>query len=133
MKDLKKEIKTYKGVEYALVLCADDDEAKPASWEKVDEKQWWNLEPTLKSQKFYERFLILWADAREMKDARMKDKYHTMELEAMRQIDWVIDKGLSSRAKFMWKETIFSLKILLLVTWILKEKIKKIWQGKQTL
>ena len=104
--ELRREVKKYYGVEYALILMCMDKEkyvdSCPPALGDVDPDLWWVVEYTKNSESLARSAQrgFLWIDTLGMRDARMQDKYNHCEMMAVTQINWLMGKYVSER--FWW-------------------------------
>lgn len=106
IKEIKREIKTYYGIEYAIALIGED-EWEPTDPEEKNPNQWWVLEYTKQSDRLArwgggKGFLL--ASTQDQKEARMKDKYHLCELRAVTDINWLLSKYYPTAIPYVWNE-----------------------------
>lgn len=108
IRTIRKEVRSFKGIEYQLVLNCVGDQKETKAEEKND-IQWWCVEYTDKSKKLAMSAFVgcLYYDSRFMLGARMMDKYHHCELQAMGVINYMCDKFLWERTKQFSKEVKF--------------------------
>lgn len=106
--EIKKETKKYYGIEYESILMAEGNQ-EPSSLGEVNDRQWWILRPTKKSEKMALAADpgILFMDTREMRGSRMQDKYNKIEIAAVTQINWVLGKYKWYRTKWLLKQIWF--------------------------
>lgn len=108
--EIRREVRKYYGVEYALILMCLDKTKYADSWSPtlgdVDPDLWWIVEYTKNSEKLARSAQrgFLWIDTLEMKDARMQDKYNHCEMMAVTQINWLMGKYVSERFRWIMNE-----------------------------
>lgn len=102
---MREEIREYCGIEYRLVLMGMEEQAIPTTWGNKNPDQWWCLEWTEKSRKLAQSisYEVLFFTANNPDD-RMQDKYHYCEVQAIRDIEWVMDKYFVFRTKWLVNE-----------------------------
>jgi hypothetical protein len=104
--EMRREIRSLHGIEYALVLTGASESADAilveADKEEITEFQWWAVENTAQSKKLAESIAknFLWKSTIDMPTHRMKDKYHQAELIAIYDIQWLLDSYAGTR--FIW-------------------------------
>ncbi len=107
--ELKREVRSYYGIEYALVLVAGDfdgNREETAGTEK-NPNQWWCLEWTANSRIIarHARPKFLWWDTLSWRDHRMMDKKNQCELQAVLEINWLMGTFAQEIGKYLLKET----------------------------
>lgn len=114
MIEIRREVKKYYGIEYALILMATDDNMEEKPMAEKDKFQWWNLEYTENTGKLVKNIggNFLWASTIDMHGDIMQDKYHNCEITAVSQINWLMGKYPWERAWWIAKE----IKYLLIAT-----------------
>jgi len=111
IKEIRREVKKYYGIEYALILVGpDEDEVIESKMSEINDQQWWVLEYTDKSKRLADAVGnnrvgvgFLYQSTHQYKEARMQDKYHAMELVAVDDINWLMDGYVKDR-KWLIKE-----------------------------
>lgn len=104
-KELRREVMSYYGIEYALILMTDGH-VGDITGGVVDEHVWWNIEYTEGSRRLARAAgkNFLWADTHFMKDARLQEKRQHCELLAVSQINDLLSKHAWNRTKWIVRE-----------------------------
>lgn len=105
IKEFRREVKKYYGIEYALILRGMDSANNPEETPMGEKNhfQWWDLEYTDQSKRLAECINpdFLWFDTQSMDKERMQDKYHECELKAVLQINGLMEKFMKRRLKWL--------------------------------
>lgn len=107
--ELRREVKTYYGIEYALVLIGPKgkyaDSFSPQDGD-IYEDLWWCVEFTDKSKNVTQRAKsgLLWWDTKSWTDKRLVDKKNQCELKAVLEIHWLMGEYPGIRGKYVATE-----------------------------
>ncbi|MFZ3032279.1 MAG: hypothetical protein WA082_04540 [Candidatus Moraniibacteriota bacterium] len=107
--ELRREIKTYYGIEYALVLIGPEgkyaESFSPLPGD-VYPDLWWCLEWTENSRVIaqYARPKFLWWDTKEWTKDRLMNKKNQCELQAVLEINWLMGMFAPEIGKYLLRE-----------------------------